>query len=68
MALAAVGALVFAGQERGGQQAAELVLALAQGGLAQSGDGAPAPGGEAGAEGGEEGRAHRAVEVDLPPY
>ena len=66
VALAAVGALVFAGQERGGQQVAELVLELAQGGLAQGVGGAPAQGGQAGAEGGEEGSVHRAVYI--PPY
>ena len=66
VALPAVGSLLLAGQERGGQQVADLVLELAQGGLAQGVDGAPAHSGQAGAEGGKEGSVHRAVY--LPPY
>ena len=65
IALAAVGALVFAGQQRGGQQVAEVFLELGQGGLAQGVGGAAAQGGQAGTEGGEEGCVHRAVYI--PP-
>ena len=66
VAFRAVGSLLLAGQKRGGQQVADLVLELAQGGLAQGVDGAPAQSGQAGAEGGEERRVHRAVSI--PPY
>ena len=66
VALAAVGAIVFAGQERGGQQVAELVLELAQGGLAQGVDGAPAQRGQPGTERGKEGRVPMTSKTTVP--
>lgn len=62
IALATVEPVLLAGQERGGQEVAELFLQLAQGGLAPGLGGAPAHSGQAGAPGRKEWRAHhRAV-------
>ncbi len=52
-ALTAVGTVLFGGEQRGGQQVAEVFLELAQGGLAHGVGGAAAQGGQAGAEGGK---------------
>jgi len=65
-ALAAVRSLLFGGKQRSGQQVAQVLLGLGQGGLANGLGGAPAQGGQPRAEGREAGCQHRAV--ILPPY
>jgi hypothetical protein len=57
-ALAAVGTILFGGEERGGQQVAQVLLELGQGVLAQGVGGAVAEGGQLGAPGGEAGSMH----------
>jgi hypothetical protein len=54
----AVGALILAGQERGGQKITELILELGEGGLAEGVHRPAAEGGQPGAEGGEIRGAH----------
>jgi hypothetical protein len=53
--LPAVGALVLGGQQPGGQEVAQVLLELGQGGLAERLGGAAAQGGQPGAEGGKKG-------------
>jgi hypothetical protein len=65
-ARAAVGALVFGGEQRRGQQVVQVLLELSQGGLAKGLGRAPAQGGQPRTEGREVGCQHRAV--ILPPY
>jgi len=65
-ALAAVGALVFGGEQRGGEQVAPGRLELGQGGLANGLGRAPAQGGQPRAESREVRGQHRAV--ILPPH
>ena len=66
-ALAAVGAFLHSGEQGGGEEVPQVFLELGQGGLAEGWDGAAAPGGQAGAEGGQERRVHHRA-VSIPPY
>ena len=52
-AVAAVRPMVLSGEQRGGQQVAQVFLKLAQSGLAEGVGGPAAQSGQAGAEGGE---------------
>jgi hypothetical protein len=57
-ALATVKAVILGGEERGGQEIAQVLLELGQGALADGAGGAPAQGGQPGAEGREAGCVH----------